>query len=342
MNNSSASRDVVLYAVSIPLTGVSTIACVISLGVLLYYKMWQRFIYRLVLYMFISLTCLSLSIISSLSHDLVVATGGESEKVNLTTSNKTGIANGIIIIFVDSSLATTFMLVTSIAICIYLMALHNYQFTYKSDMCLLVPSILYPLIVVVPTIVRIVTTYGEYYRRICIFVGFSMPLFTNIVFTALTLVPLCCRACGYNLCMKTAATIESHRKALKEVLPLFILVVPSSVLITLLLSLLRFQQNADFQNFIYNDVFMCFPGLLSALSFALHLFFIRNNLSKLRGKKKAKDNMNDYGTINHHRTHRTTAYTTEGISETCNTEYVVVSESEEDTRLLQQKNNRRL
>ena len=38
----------------------------------------------------------------------------------------------------------------------------------------------------------------------------------NIVFTALTLVPLCCRACGYNLCMKTAATIESHRKALEE------------------------------------------------------------------------------------------------------------------------------
>ena len=141
MNNSSVSRDVVLYAVSIPLTGVSTIACVISLGVLLYYKMWQRFIYRLVLYMFVSLTCLSLSIISSLSHDLVVAESG----VSLTT-NKTGVADGIIIIFVDSSLATTFMLVTCIAICIYLMALHNYQFTYKSDICLLVPSILYPLI----------------------------------------------------------------------------------------------------------------------------------------------------------------------------------------------------
>ena len=290
------------------------------------------------LYMFVSLTCLSLSTISSLSHDL---TGGESEKVNLTTSNKTGIANGIIIIFVDSSLATTFMLVTCIAICIYLMALHNYQFTYKSDIWLLVPSILYPLIVVVPTIVRIVTAYDEYYRRICIFVGFSMPLFTNIVFTALTLVPLCCRACGYNLCMMTAATKKSHRKALKEVLPLFILVVPSSVLITLLLSLLRFQQKAEFQNFIYNDIFMSIPGLLSALSFALHLFFIRNNLSKLRGKKKAQDNMNDYGTINQHRTHRTTAYTTEGISETCNTEYVVVSENEEDTRFLQQKNNRR-
>ena len=177
------------------------------------------------------------------------------------------------------------MLVACITICIYLMALHNYQFTYKSDICLLVPSILYPLIVAVPTIVKIATFYDEYYRRLCIFVGFGMPFLTNIVFTALTLVPLCCRACGYNLCMKTAATVESHRKAQK---------------------------------------------------------FIRNNLSKLRDKKKARhDNINDYGTTNQHRTHRTTAYTTEGISETCNTEYVVVSENEEDTRFLQQKNNRR-
>ena len=166
-----------------------------------------------------------------------------------------------------------------------------------------------------------------------------MPLFTNIVFTALTLVPLCCRACGYNLCVKTAATIESHRKALKEVLPLFILVVPSSVIIILILTSLR---DANFHNFIYNDISVSIPGLLSALSFALHLFFIRNNLSKLRGKKKAwQDNINNYGTTNHHRTHRTTAYTTEGISETCNTEYVVVSESEEDSRFLQQKNNQR-
>ena len=334
MNNSSVFRDIVLYAVFIPLTGVSTIACIIALVVLLFYRMWQRFIYRLVLYMFVSLACLSLSNISTLSYDLIVA----ELRVDLTT-NKTGIADGIIIIFVDSSLAITFMMVSCITICIYLMALRSYQFNNRSDIYLLVPSILYLLIVTVPTIVRIVTPYGEYYRRLCIFVGFSMPLFTNIVFTALTLVPLCCRACGYNLCMKTAATIESHRKALKEVLPLFILVVPSSVLIVLILSILRSKQDADFQNFIYNDIFMCIPGLSSALSFALHLFFIRNNLSKLRGKRKAQDNKNDYGSINHHRTHRTTAYTTEGISETCNTEYVVVTESEEDTRLLQQKNN---
>ena len=124
-NNSSDSRHIVLYAVFIPLTGVSTIACVIALGVLLYYKMWQRFIYRLVLYMFVSLAWLSLSTISSLSYDLIAALERKPGKVNFI-NNTIGIVVGIITISVDSSLAVTFMLVTCIAICIYLMALHNY------------------------------------------------------------------------------------------------------------------------------------------------------------------------------------------------------------------------
>ena len=46
---------------SIPLAGVSTIACIVALGVLLYYKMWRTFIYRLVLYLLISLLLFSLS-----------------------------------------------------------------------------------------------------------------------------------------------------------------------------------------------------------------------------------------------------------------------------------------
>ena len=42
-------------AAVISLAGVSTIACIIVVEVLLYYKMWRSFIYRLVLYMFMSL-----------------------------------------------------------------------------------------------------------------------------------------------------------------------------------------------------------------------------------------------------------------------------------------------
>ena len=42
-------------AAGISLAGVSTIACIIAVEVLLYYKMWRTFIYRLVLYMFMFL-----------------------------------------------------------------------------------------------------------------------------------------------------------------------------------------------------------------------------------------------------------------------------------------------
>ena len=60
-DNNSTSNSLVADGVAFTLAGVSTIACIISLGVLLYYKMWKRFIYRLVLYITLSLLVLSLS-----------------------------------------------------------------------------------------------------------------------------------------------------------------------------------------------------------------------------------------------------------------------------------------
>ena len=170
---------------------------------------------------------------------------------------------------------------------------------------------------------------------------FALPFLVNVVFTALTLVPLCCRACGYNLCMKTAATIESHRKALREILPFFILVVPSFLVIVVWI--VWFSIKAIFITGVsnceadFNDILSALValGLLNAVCFALHLFFIRKNLKKLRGKKKASRTTN----YNQHRTHRTTVYTSEGISETCNTVSPLVSESGEDTRYLLRKSN---
>ena len=110
------------------------------------------------------------------------------------------------------------------------MALHNYQFTYKSDLCLLVPSILYLMVVIILTVTWDVLDHFDR-RGVTILNIFGLPFLVNVLFIALTLVPLCCRACGYNLCMKTAATIESHRKALREILPFFILIVPSFLVI---------------------------------------------------------------------------------------------------------------
>ena len=80
-------------------------------------------------------------------------------------------------------------------------------------------------------------------------------------------------------------------------------------------------------------------GLVTALSFVLHLCFIgKANLNKQRGIKKTPQV--NYGTVNQRHTHHTTVYIEgEGMSETCNTEFLYVSEGEEDTRYLQQSNN---
>ena len=106
--------------------------------------------------------------------------------------------------------------------CIYLEVLLYYKMWH---------TFIYHLIGVLATIVVYVyvaiRAYDEHTGVVILASLFSVAFLVNFVFTTLTLVPLCCRACGNNLCMKTAATIESHRKALREILPLFILIVPS-------------------------------------------------------------------------------------------------------------------
>ena len=85
----------------------------------------------------------------------------------------------------------------------------------------------------------------------------------NSIFATLTLVTLCCRACGYNLCMKTAATIESHRKALREVLPFYILLVPYPLFMFLFLGSLIYKSSH-----VYSVITFRLPGLICAVSFA--------------------------------------------------------------------------
>ena len=53
--SSSIDTEIEVDYVGLSVAGVSIIACIIAVGVLLYYKMWRTFIYRLVLYLFISL-----------------------------------------------------------------------------------------------------------------------------------------------------------------------------------------------------------------------------------------------------------------------------------------------
>ena len=298
MNNSSSSNSSLLRIqsniVNVSLAGVSTIACIIALGALLYYKLWRKFIYRLVLYKLLSLTGSSLATII-LCFLLIIKK--IREDVNIDSVIK---AFGS---FSFGSLAIAIMIAVYIPICIYLMALHNYQFTYKADLCLLIPSIL-PLILTAIWMVLIYVCKCELVTDLTQDIVIVIFFLINIVFTLLTIVPLSCRACGYNMCMKTTATKESHRKALMEVLPLFILTILPSFSFSFVMILGSILHDMLFSIFVFENILYGIPGLFSALSVALHLFLIRNRL-KIKRKKAIC-----YGTVNQQRcTYGTAVYT---------------------------------
>ena len=167
----------------------------------------------------------------------------------------------------------------------------------------------------------------------------AIPILVNVFLTLLVLVPLCGRACGYNMCVKTIRTKESHRKALKELLPLFILPLPPFVpYLILMIGNILYSSNLHIKIALLVTSTL---GLIATLAFGLHLCFIgKTKLCKQRGRMKTPQV--DYGTVNQPHTHHTTEYVEgEGImSESCNTEHPYVSEGEEDSRYLLQKNNK--
>ena len=92
---------------------------------------------------------------------------------------------------------------------------------------------------------------------------------------------------------------------------------------------------------IYGDILLDSLGLLFTIMFAIHLCFVRKGLRKLRGSKKAQETDSLDPCHNKQcRVHAETVYIPgEGMSETCNTRFSLVSESVEDTRYLLNKTN---
>ena len=305
----SNSTIEIIDASTISLASLSIITCIIALVVLIYFKLYHNFIYRLVLYSFVSQIILSLSTAMTIFLDKTL-----QENIAIIM---------LFNLFYGASLSATILLTTIISLCICILALFNHQYTYRADIFMLI------------------------FSPILVFIGgvflFFIVFLVNAVLTILTLVSLCSRACGYK---KTVRTRESYRKALKEILPLLILPIPSYFLITFpgLYLIILFSQGmfSIFTYMMYSKIVLLVSsvlGLITVLSFALHLCFIgKTSLYKQRGRKTT--HQADYGTANQCHTRHTTVYIEgEGISETCNTEYPYVSEGEEDTRYLQQRNN---
>ena len=326
-NNSLLQSDIV----TVSLAGVSTVTCIIAVAALLYYKLWHKFIYRLVLYKLLPLIGSSLA--TAIEYSLIILR--TTQDVNIDSVIQT------FSMFIIGCLVVALMIGVCISISIYLMALHNYQFTYKADLCLFIPFIIALMLWAILLILMYACSNCgpaiKLTEEICLIIFFIL----NIVFTLLAVVPLSCRACGYNMCMKTTATKESHRKALIEILPFFILTILPAFSFCLVYSITNNLQNNTgiiFTVFISRNVIYGIPGLFSAVSVAVHLFSVRNRLRSKRRREPAVR----YGSINHRCTYRTGVYTSEGMSETCNTEYIPVSENEEDTRLLLHKNNNQM
>ena len=352
--SSNSSLSQVDYDVSISLASLSIIACIISLVVLIYFKLYRSFIYRLMFYSFISLIILSLSTITTAIFYCKMTMYLNDIGMPIVVTPHNYIVEVISQEFMIVSLLVTFVFGTIITLCICVLVLCNHQFTYRADIVMFISLIPGFLLI---TGVCAAICYLVHRCEIPAIIIYTIPILVNVFLTVLTLVPLCGRAYGCNMCVKTIRTKESHRKALKEILPLFILPLPSYVptfMISLKTMLYVQGMSQSIMNLVnkkstsislsvnLTDVIPVSGalGLVAALSFALHLCFIgKAKLCKQRGRKKRPQV--DYGTVNQPHTRHTTEYVKgEGImSETCNTEHPYVNESEEDSRYLLQKNN---
>ena len=123
-----------------------------------------------------------------------------------------------------------FLLLTSMSLCMYILAIHHHQFTsWVADLIFLIVCLVLSQLTVITLLVIAISSL-PYLSPVVLSIQviyFILISLATVGFTALTLVPMCCRACGYNLCMRSVATRESHRQALREILPLFILLSPS-------------------------------------------------------------------------------------------------------------------
>ena len=78
------------------------------------------------------------------------------------------------------------------------------------------------------------------------------------------------------MCEDCSATKKNHRKALREILPFFLLVA-----LPIFVSIMRMFR-------VYGDILLDSLGLLFTIMFAIHLCFVRKGLRKLRGSRKAQ------------------------------------------------------
>ena len=333
MNGTSTTDPWPIVGVS--LAAVSFIACLLALGSLVLFKMYRNFFYRLLLYTFGTLSFLSLIWTLQSIMQLCEEHTEERTQNNCSTGN---VVSKFINYAVYSSLCTAYLLLTSLNFCLCRLSIQHKRFSsWRASlifliMCFLLPQ---PFTITLTIICGGITPSWKLLQGssitmitfVLLIAAAAIVLLTNIILTTLALLPVCCSACGYNQCTRFVATREGHQRALKEILPSLLLFFSYTCLAIISLVLPG----------KWESIASHLTGLILASSFAIHLCLLgKEKLEKLRGKKRSLAIYKSYGSIGKavdQYNHRQTAFTSEGISETCNTDFPHVSEDEVDREL---------
>ena len=153
---------------------------------------------------------------------------GQQVEVETITNSTISTISFIFQCFHVGSLPFFYLLLTSMSLYMYILATHHHQFTsWVADLIFLIVCLILSLLTAI-TFLVILSLPNQSPALLPIqVINFIIISLATVGFTVLTLVPMCCRACDYNLCMRSVATRESHQQALREILPLFILLSPN-------------------------------------------------------------------------------------------------------------------
>ena len=332
---------------TIPVAGASAVACATVLFAQVYFKMYRHFTYRLVLYTLVMTTLTSIFLIATMAMDIHRHVGSHEQPAKEHADD----ALYEIILYAANSIFISMWFSTScISFSIYNMVVHNHLFkSWVSDLNCLLLSLVTPLVMLsllavacngdkeVARALECARMDNSPFKSPLVFLVTAMLYVAiNGVFLVTSIVFMCCRASDCNTITWAAATTASHRQALKETVAL--LLIPASTLIYIVFESCTFitwhaysstpyvaQLSYFVDNFIPGTL-----GLIISLLFAIHLCLLgKEKLKKLRGVKKQQ--VVQYGTMEN----RPPVFTTEGLSETCNTTYPHVSEDEVDRQFLQ-------
>ena len=331
------NRSAVVVAAGSAAACVSIMACLVTIVVLMMFKMYREFIYRLYLYTLIMLTLYS---IIEIFHLMLLYKNDNHDFLFLGYMYSC-------FFYVSLSLMSSYIFYLHKLAMYY--QVHN-KFVYDLNYCtasLILPTLSSVFLKLVcgngdddfdSTNTSPIISCTHTTNFMLLITVFMVVLIFNGIFITCVIASLCLKACG---CIATTLMKDRYQRALKETMPLLIL--PVATQMYAYYACIAHYVVPIFKPEIYglaiqlvSAVLGGLIGFVASLSFGLHLYILgKRKLRKLRGHtRKPPAAAAVYGTMNQQHTHKTTEYTAPGISETCNTTFPHVSEDDVDREIL--------